>query len=146
MDRGGLACCNSWGCKESDMTEWLIWLTTLKRMSSVYGGDMRHTSKSQEREIKWAWRILQNMCQKQSVISQYPWIPYISSFPEGGGSHVTHSGQWAEAKPSEKVHRRMEHSTMSNASGGASMLGTENWLWSLALWRLLLNMIKIVSL
>ena len=21
MDRGGLACCGSWGCKESDMTE-----------------------------------------------------------------------------------------------------------------------------
>ena len=25
----GLACCNSWGCKESDMTEWLNW-TELK--------------------------------------------------------------------------------------------------------------------
>ena len=23
----GLACCNPWGCKESDMTEWLNWLT-----------------------------------------------------------------------------------------------------------------------
>ena len=23
--QGGLACCNSWGCKESDTTEWLIW-------------------------------------------------------------------------------------------------------------------------
>ena len=22
---GGLACCNSWGCKESDTTEWLNW-------------------------------------------------------------------------------------------------------------------------
>ena len=25
MDKGGLACCNSWGLKESDMTEWLNW-------------------------------------------------------------------------------------------------------------------------
>ena len=25
--QGGLACCNSWGSKESDMTEWLNWLT-----------------------------------------------------------------------------------------------------------------------
>ena len=25
MDRGGLACCDSWGRKESDMTEWLKW-------------------------------------------------------------------------------------------------------------------------
>ena len=32
--QGGLACCDSWGCKESDMTEWLNWtensLTILK--------------------------------------------------------------------------------------------------------------------
>ena len=27
--QGGLACCNSWGCKELDMTEWLNW-TELK--------------------------------------------------------------------------------------------------------------------
>ena len=25
MDRHGLACCDSWGCKELDTTEWLIW-------------------------------------------------------------------------------------------------------------------------
>ena len=25
--QGGLACCDSWGCKESDTTEWLNWLT-----------------------------------------------------------------------------------------------------------------------
>ena len=24
--QGGLACCNSWGCKESDTTEWLNWI------------------------------------------------------------------------------------------------------------------------
>ena len=24
---GNLACCSPWGCKESDMTEWLTWLT-----------------------------------------------------------------------------------------------------------------------
>ena len=24
-EQGGLACCNSWGCKESDTTEWLNW-------------------------------------------------------------------------------------------------------------------------
>ena len=27
--QGGLACCNSWGCKESDMTEWLNWTDPL---------------------------------------------------------------------------------------------------------------------
>jgi len=25
MDREGLACCGSWGCKESDTTQWLYW-------------------------------------------------------------------------------------------------------------------------
>ena len=32
--QGGLVCCNSWGCKESDMTERLNW-TELKWMSHV---------------------------------------------------------------------------------------------------------------
>ena len=27
--QGGLACCDSWGRKESDMTEWLIWSDTI---------------------------------------------------------------------------------------------------------------------
>ena len=27
----GLACCNSWGCKESDMTEWLNWTELIYR-------------------------------------------------------------------------------------------------------------------
>ena len=29
--QGGLVCCDSWGCKESDTTEWLNW-TELKRL------------------------------------------------------------------------------------------------------------------
>ena len=28
--QGGLACCDSWGCKESDMTEWLNWTDITK--------------------------------------------------------------------------------------------------------------------
>ena len=28
--QGGLACCDSWGCKESDTTEWLNWLTEMQ--------------------------------------------------------------------------------------------------------------------
>ena len=28
--QGGLACCNSWGCRESDMTEWLNWTEVIK--------------------------------------------------------------------------------------------------------------------
>ena len=28
--QGGLACCNWWGCKESDMTEWLNWTELIR--------------------------------------------------------------------------------------------------------------------
>ena len=38
--QGGLACCNSWGCKESDTTEWLNW-TELK----VYFSDIKTKGK-----------------------------------------------------------------------------------------------------
>ena len=33
----GLVCCNSWGCKESDMTEWLKW-TELKARRKAHPG------------------------------------------------------------------------------------------------------------
>ena len=29
--QGGLACCDSWGCKESDTTEWLNWTTFISK-------------------------------------------------------------------------------------------------------------------
>ena len=29
--QGGLACCDSWGCKESDTTEWLNWRKIIKK-------------------------------------------------------------------------------------------------------------------
>ena len=34
--QGGLVCCSSWGCKESDMTEWLNWT-----------------------ELNWRWNVLE---------------------------------------------------------------------------------------
>ena len=33
-EQGGLACCDSWGCKELDMTEWLNW-TELVLVSDI---------------------------------------------------------------------------------------------------------------
>ena len=43
----GLACCNSWGRKESDMTEWLNWTELISQSKSVgchpdWGGPLRH--------------------------------------------------------------------------------------------------------
>ena len=34
--QGGLVCCDSWGCKESDTTEWLNWLGTNLNKSHVW--------------------------------------------------------------------------------------------------------------
>ena len=41
--QGGLACCNSWGCKELDTTERLIWSerwTTVKLLEDNIGGNL----------------------------------------------------------------------------------------------------------
>ena len=40
--QGGLACCNSWGRKELDMTEWLIWsdLRPSSRITGSYGSSV----------------------------------------------------------------------------------------------------------
>ena len=34
--QGGLACCNSWGCKESDMTEQLNWTELAEGVNGNY--------------------------------------------------------------------------------------------------------------
>ena len=39
--QGGLACCSPWGCKESDMTEWLNW-TELIAGSQCYNSFTHH--------------------------------------------------------------------------------------------------------
>ena len=33
--QGGLACCDSWGCKESDTTEWLNWTETVVEVMKI---------------------------------------------------------------------------------------------------------------
>ena len=39
--QGGLACCNSWGRRESDMTEWLNWTEDLAcHMLNIHGATM----------------------------------------------------------------------------------------------------------
>ena len=39
--QGGLACCDSWGCKESDTTEWLNWteLKIIKKVTTMVSSD-----------------------------------------------------------------------------------------------------------
>ena len=49
--QGGLACCDSWGCKESDTTEWLNWCD--HRANSLWGD--KHEFKF---EKWWLWSIV----------------------------------------------------------------------------------------
>ena len=49
MDKEGLACCDSWGCKESDTTEWLNWLNHEIYSFVVYS-----------LYISWMWAHLTN--------------------------------------------------------------------------------------
>ena len=43
-EQGGLACCDSWGCKESDTTEWLNW-TELAFWKKSYDKHRQHIKK-----------------------------------------------------------------------------------------------------
>ena len=56
--QGGLACCNSWGCKELDMTEWLNW-TELN--SWCPGNPLQYS-------------CLENLCGQRSLASYSPWV------------------------------------------------------------------------
>ena len=40
-EQGGLACCDSWGCKELDTTEWLNW-TELKKSVIAFSSYSKH--------------------------------------------------------------------------------------------------------
>ena len=54
--QGGLACCDSWGCKESDMTEWLNWTQSFieaQTCSFIYILTMFSCCKG---HIKYSWQ------------------------------------------------------------------------------------------
>ena len=40
--QGGLACCDSWGHKESDMTEWLNWTELIVTEDKIYPGRIQN--------------------------------------------------------------------------------------------------------
>ena len=49
--QGSLACCTPWGCKESDMTEWLNWTETTKNQVQV--SDDQFCGLNTEGDTKW---------------------------------------------------------------------------------------------
>ena len=63
--QGGLACCDSWGCKESDMTERLNWTEHIDS-NTVSQGE----KKKKEKENKDPVKLLQSLCQVQSKQSK----------------------------------------------------------------------------
>ena len=70
--QGGLACCDSWGCKESDTTEWLIWSDFLWKTSigNSYTDTFKHLRK------------LGNFFKKRNliegVLTDYFWFYFLS--------------------------------------------------------------------
>ena len=76
--QGGLACCNSWGCKESDMTEWLNWRQHIKKQrhyfankglsSQGYGFSSGHLW-MWELDYKESW-ALKNWCFQTVVLDK----------------------------------------------------------------------------
>ena len=65
--QGGLPCCDSWGHKESDMTEWLNW-TELYRNITDYGFDHKYNLISKSTNLTTLISpIRENFCDKASV-------------------------------------------------------------------------------
>ena len=72
--QGGLACCDSWDCKESDTTEWLNWTEPW----CEHGKEC------------WWWRVNQNNLYKETWIMNYQvWMqnPRSSNFTNGNLSY-----------------------------------------------------------
>ena len=51
--QGGLVCCNSWGHKELDMTEWLNWTELVPQLVKIYRSFRRPQFDSWVRKIPW---------------------------------------------------------------------------------------------
>ena len=66
--QGGLACCNSWGCKESNMTERLNW--TEWTYSSYHLGNY----KAFRRSVHELWPNINSYCVTKSYIIAYTYV------------------------------------------------------------------------
>ena len=49
--QGGLECCNSWGCKESDTTEWLNWKADSQWKFAIYCKELKSDALWQHRGL-----------------------------------------------------------------------------------------------
>ena len=59
--QGGLVCCDSWGCKESDVTEWLDWTESLKaerhtlEFTEYFERLLRESQNSATKKLESVW-------------------------------------------------------------------------------------------
>ena len=59
--QGGQACCGSWGCKESDMTEWLNWTESFSTaLHLVFPSDWQEGKRPSLNLLPW--RVLMTFC------------------------------------------------------------------------------------
>jgi len=73
--QGGLACCDSWGRKESDTTEWLIWsdlINTLVwlRLKKIFFKDCKCQNFTKEAEHQCSQILLVRM-QNDTILSVF---------------------------------------------------------------------------
>ena len=80
--QGGLACCNSWGCKESDMTEWLNWTElnhkTSAEWTSLVAQMVKRLPTMQETWVQYLGRedlLEKEMATHSSILAwKIPWM------------------------------------------------------------------------
>ena len=110
--QGGLACCDSWGCKESDMTERLIWTDTLAAWSrKTFLGFALYINENlnPHRNYKWFFAVglLKKKKQKlgkQPRISFNGWMEKPTMVHPHNGIHF-----------SNKRHKLLKHSMLDQS-------------------------------
>ena len=87
--QGGLACCDSWGCKESDTTEQLNW-TELKVTYLTTVGPLFKLKQSESKNCAVNWCIPDSSVGKKSTCNAGDpgWISGLGRSPEEGKSYL----------------------------------------------------------
>ena len=84
--QGSLACCSPWGCKKSDMTEWLKWTELNRKEFQLQPGDLCPPFLSHMPSLR-PWLMKDQLCRVQihqayliswSLQSQSPSLEYSS--------------------------------------------------------------------
>ena len=110
--QGGLACCSSWGCKELDTTEWLIWTGVATGLPWW---------------LRW-WRICLR-CRRHSLIPGSERSPWIREWPP---TPVFFLGEFHEQRSltgySTWSHKELDITERLHFSHAVTMIETV-WYW-----------------